>query len=332
MTDFDGAWKEALEQYFRPFLEFCFPDIATQVDWAKGFEFLDKELEKVVRNAKLGKLRADKLVKIHRLDGKEDWLLIHVEVQSQKDKGFARRMYQYYHRIADRYDKSVVSLAVLADEHETWRPKVYEESNFGCSLRFEYLVCKLLDYNKVPGALDASLNPIATVIAAHFAAMVTSRQPNTRYNLKRQLARRLREKGYTQQHVMNLLRLIDWVLTLPKDLELEFEKEMLAYEKENNMPFITSFERIATKRGLKQGRQQGIKKGRQEGRQEGIQKGLQAGQTSLIVRMLKRRWGTLDPELEIRLSSLSLAQLESLGETLLEFRAPSDLQRWLDEA
>ena len=86
------------------------------------------------------------------------------------------------------------------------------------------------------------------------------------------------------------------------------------------MPFITSFERI------------GIEQGRQEGRQEGIQKGLQAGHISLIVRMLKRRWGPLDPELEIRLSSLSLAQLESLGETFLEFRAPSDLQRWLDEA
>jgi hypothetical protein len=99
-TDFDGAWKEALEQYFRPFLEFCFPTIAARVDWYKGFEFLDKELEKVVRNAKLGKLRADKLVKVHRLDGKEDWLLIHVEVQSQKDKAFPRRMYQYYHRIA----------------------------------------------------------------------------------------------------------------------------------------------------------------------------------------------------------------------------------------
>jgi predicted transposase YdaD len=90
------------------------------------------------------------------------------------------------------------------------------------------------------------------------------------------------------------------------------------------MPFITSFERIGIEQGLEQGRQ--------EGRQEGIQKGLQAGQISLIVRMLKRRWGTLAPELEIRLSSLSVAQLESLGETLLDFRDPSDLQRWLDEA
>ena len=53
MTDFDGAWKEALEQYFRPFLEFCFPDIAARVDWSKGFEFLDKELQKVVHDAEM---------------------------------------------------------------------------------------------------------------------------------------------------------------------------------------------------------------------------------------------------------------------------------------
>ena len=90
------------------------------------------------------------------------------------------------------------------------------------------------------------------------------------------------------------------------------------------MPFITSFERVGLEKGLEQGRQ--------EGRQEGIQKGRQEGQTNLIVRMLKRRWGMLAPELEIRLSSLSLAQLENLGEMLLDFRDPSDLQRWLDEA
>ena len=96
------------------------------------------------------------------------------------------------------------------------------------------------------------------------------------------------------------------------------------------MPFITSFERIATKRGLKQGRQQGIKKGRQEGRNEGRQEGRQEGQTAMLVRMLKRRWGTFDPELEIRVSKLSLAQLESLGEMLWDFQNPMDLQQWLD--
>ena len=346
-TDFDGAWKEAMEQFFRPFLEFCFPGIAANVDWTKGFEFLDKELEKVVRNAKLGKLLADKLVRIYCLDGKEDWLLIHVEVQSQKDKGFPMRMYQYYHRISDRYDKSVVSLAVLADEHESWRPSVYEEGKWGCSLRFEYLVCKLLDYNQTAGVLEASLNPIATVVAAHFAAIATLGDPDKRFNLKWQLTRRLYERGYTKQQISNLLRLIDWVLTLPEKMDLAFEEKVLAYEQENNMPFITSFERIGIEKGRQEGRlegrQEGLEKGldmgrqegRMEGRQEGIERGLdkgrQEGQVFLIVRLLRRRWGTLAPELEMRLSRLSLPQLEMLGERILDFADPSALQRWLDD-
>ena len=70
-TDFDGAWKEALEQFFRPFLDFCFPDIAARVDWSKGFDFLDKELQKVVHDAEMGTLRVDKLVQVYRLDGIE---------------------------------------------------------------------------------------------------------------------------------------------------------------------------------------------------------------------------------------------------------------------
>jgi len=63
-TDYDGAWKEALEQFFQPFLVFCFPAIAARVDWLRGFDFLDQELQEVVRDAELGKMRADKLVSI----------------------------------------------------------------------------------------------------------------------------------------------------------------------------------------------------------------------------------------------------------------------------
>ncbi len=90
---------------------------------------------------------------------------------------------------------------------------------------------------------------------------------------------------------------------MSKEMELAFEEKLLAYEKETSMLHITSAERI----------------------------GIEKGQTSLIIRMLKRRWGAMDPELEVRLSRLSLAQLESLGETLMDFRDPSDLQRWLDD-
>lgn len=59
------------------------------------------------------------------VDGEEAWLLLHIELQSQMDSGFPKRMFIYHYRIYDRYDREVVSLAVLGDEQPNWRPTEY---------------------------------------------------------------------------------------------------------------------------------------------------------------------------------------------------------------
>jgi hypothetical protein len=47
----------------------------------------------------LGKqVRLDKLVQVWRKNGEEAWVLVHIEVQSQKETGFAERMYLYHLR------------------------------------------------------------------------------------------------------------------------------------------------------------------------------------------------------------------------------------------
>lgn len=63
-ADYDSPWKEILEQYFPEFMAFFFPAAHAEVDWTKGYEFLDKELQQVVRDAELGRRFADKLVSI----------------------------------------------------------------------------------------------------------------------------------------------------------------------------------------------------------------------------------------------------------------------------
>lgn len=93
MTDFDSPWKEALVRYFPAFLQFFFPEAHRDIRWERGYEFLDKELQRVVRDAELGKRLADKLVKVWRRDGEEVWVLIHIEVQGQVEAGFAERMF-----------------------------------------------------------------------------------------------------------------------------------------------------------------------------------------------------------------------------------------------
>lgn len=57
------------------------PRHTPEIDWTKQPEFLDKELQEVVRDAELGRRFADKLVKLYRTNGEENWILVHVEGQ-----------------------------------------------------------------------------------------------------------------------------------------------------------------------------------------------------------------------------------------------------------
>jgi predicted transposase/invertase (TIGR01784 family) len=74
---------------------------------------------------------------------------------------------------------------------------------------------------------------------------------------------------------------------------------------------------------LQEGEQLGEQRGRTEGRTEEAQ--------SLILRLLTRRIGSVAPEVRSQIQALSLAQLEALGEALLDFSEAWDLVRWLLE-
>ncbi|MBW4553998.1 MAG: Rpn family recombination-promoting nuclease/putative transposase [Aphanocapsa sp. GSE-SYN-MK-11-07L] len=69
----------------------------------------------------------------------------------------------------------------------------------------------------------------------------------------------------------------------------------------------------------------------QEGEQTGIVKGKLEGEQALVLRQLTRRIGSLAPEVRSQVQALSLVQLESLGEALLDFAGARDLVRWLRE-
>ncbi len=88
------------------------------------------------RGAELGRRVVDKLAQVWRRGGEDEWVLAHVEVQSQEEAAFARRMFVYYYRLFDLYARQVASLAVLGDERATWRPSEYATALWGCALRF----------------------------------------------------------------------------------------------------------------------------------------------------------------------------------------------------
>ncbi len=243
--DYDNPWKMAIATHFESLLAFFFPEIHQNIDWNKPYEFLDKELQQVMREDEIGKREADKLVKVWLLDGTETWVLLHLEVQSQYKANFAERMYVYNSRIFGLYRKKVVSLAILADDEPSWRPTKYSYTIFGCRVLLEFPIVKLLDYEQNWSELEQNPNPFAIIVMAHLKTQTTRKLPQERLNWKLSIFKNLYQKGYNKKQIRELIRVIDWMMILPKNLKNNFELEIKSYQEENKMPYVTSFERTA---------------------------------------------------------------------------------------
>ena len=125
----DALWKGLIEDLADDFLKFFFPNAEEIFDLNRKISFLDKELEQLFPNTQdeFNPKYVDKLMKVYTKSGKEEWVLVHVEVQGSYDKTFAKRMFTYYYRILDKYDKEITALAILTDKNKSFHPMVYKK-------------------------------------------------------------------------------------------------------------------------------------------------------------------------------------------------------------
>jgi hypothetical protein len=302
-NDQDSPWKEVLRAFFPQAIEFFFPQTAALVDWGRPIEFLDTQLRQITREADVGKRIADLLVKVFLREGQEVWLCLHVEVQGSKEKAFPQRLFVYNFRIFDLFERPAISLAILTDTNRSWRPSEFNFEFPDTRLNFQFGVSKLLDFQPRMAELETSNNPFAIVVLAHLQAQATQKDDLQRKTVKFTLARRLYERGYPRQEVIDLLRFITWVMILPDTLEQQFWQELLAFEEEQNMPYMTSVERL--------------------GRQEEA--------CALVLGQLADQVGDLPSAVVSRIQALPLPQVQTLSRALLRFTQLSDLQTWLEQ-
>ena len=173
-ANYDESWKEALTEYFEPFLRFFFPEVHQLIDWTKPPQSLEKELQQITASSKTKKRFTDKLYQVWLLEGQEVWILIHIEIQSQYEESFPQRMYIYNYRAFDLYHQPVISLAILGDERVNWRPDSYNYTIASCELTLKFPTVKLLDYEARWSELEASTNPFAIIVMAHLKTKATT--------------------------------------------------------------------------------------------------------------------------------------------------------------
>jgi flagellar biosynthesis/type III secretory pathway protein FliH len=131
-------------------------------------------------------------------------------------------------------------------------------------------------------------------------------EPQERPVVKVECLRLLASLGLNPAQIQLISGFIDTYLKLSQTEQVRFQAELDRIEparQEEVMPIVTSW----MEEGLQRGRQEGLEEGR---RQEAL---------ALVLRLLARRVGEMEPELQEQIQALAIAQIEDLGEALLDF-------------
>ncbi len=243
MPEFDGPWKEALTALFRHLLRLYRPAEAAQVDWQRGLDSLETEMQKLLPASQTGVKRIDKLFKAYLHTGEVRYY--HVEVQCWVDSDFEHRVY-IYSSVAELFcGDPVDSLIVLGDNDPDWLPGGYAWER-ACSRKdFSFQPLKLLRWRGKEEDLFHSDNLFALFILAHLQAWATESNDEARADSKLRLLLRscsLKMSAEDEVDRPALLRLIDWLLPLPPQRNDPIWQKIREVREGQTMPFVSWFE------------------------------------------------------------------------------------------
>ncbi len=297
----DILWKGILEDIFDDFLKFVYPDAGKVFDLNKGFEFLDKELEQVFppENGEYSPKVIDKLVKVFTKSGNEEWILVHIEVQGQYQKDFGSRMFTYFYRILDKYQKPIVAYAIFTEANTKERPDRFMIDFMGTSLQYKFNTYKIVNQND--GDLLANDNPFALVVLTAKTALAGKNIKNSYerdellLGLKLKLAKLLLTRKIAKEKIRVLMNFLRYYVSFENpDINTKFEQEVeILTERSTTM----GIEELLLDRAEKQGIEKGIQKGRQE-------------EATAIARELKKEGLTTD--FIAKATKLSVSEIEKL--------------------
>ncbi len=164
-TSYDQLMKQVLQARFADFMRLFDPTTAAGLDLDAGVTFRDVETFSDIPQGKL--LVADIVAEVHTLSGEPRVVVVHVEIQREREEeDFPRRMWRYYIALVQREDKPVIPVALLFyGAPDGLAYETYEETLFGHTVvTFRYLQISLPRLE--PYAYLQTGNVLAAALAA----------------------------------------------------------------------------------------------------------------------------------------------------------------------
>lgn len=247
-------------------------------------------------------IRADSVVLLSSAE-----MILHTEFQTEPDKDMPLRMADYYIRLRRRFPATEIEQVVVY-LHSTGSELVKQSAYVTPKMNHQFRVIRLWeepveDFMQVPGLL-----PYAVLA-----------QTNNREQVL--------ERVVVEIERLSLLEgKNDLVAAAGIFAGLELSQDVIRRVIRSDI----MRESVIYQEILQEGRVVGRVEGRVEGEATGLERGLQQ-ERSLVLRLLSRKLGSLNPQLTERVNSLSIENVESLGEALLDFGNVTELEHWLSD-
>ena len=230
---------------------------------------------------------------VAHLPAQQRLLQIEFQVKGETDPPLPLRMLDYWIRLHRSYRLPVTQFLVML-KYSSAAAEVESEFHLE-GTRHCYQVVRMWEQDPEPLLQDTVLLPLAVLCAAENSTQLLGRVAEEVSKI---------EEPEQRQVISNCTQLLAG-LRFKKDLIRQLFREGIMRES-------VIYQEI-------------LEEGREEGREEGKQEEALA----YTMRLLTRRIGTVEPQLEAQLRSLTTQELEDLGEALLDFSELTDLDAWL---
>jgi hypothetical protein len=159
-----------------------------------------------------------------------------------------------YNSVAELFcGDPVDSLIILGDDDPQWLPGSYAWERSCSRKKFEFEPLKLLRWQGKEDELFQSDNPFALFILAHLQVWATEGDDKARAESKLRLLRRgcsLKMNPEDEVDRPALLRLIDWLLPLPRERNAPIWQKIREFQEGQAMPFVSWFEEQIEQAGV----------------------------------------------------------------------------------
>lgn len=321
--DHDRLFKQLLTTFFAEFIDLFLPEVSKYLD-RKNIEFIDKEVFTGLGEEGEGKHEVDLLAQV-KFKGQDAQFLVHVETQASAQPDFAQRMFFCFARLYEHYRLPVYPIAVFSYDRPLRAEPATHDLSFPDTtvLKFRFRAIQLnrlnwRDFVKRP-------NPVASALMAKMKI-----RPEDRPRVKLECLRLLATLRLDADRMQLIQGFVNSYLRLTREEMVVVREELKAMqpaEKEEVVQVLNEW----VEEGMEKGIEKGLRKGREEGMEKGREEGLRQGKAEMSLSMLRRRFGRVPGDLRCAVDALSAADLQRLGDAILDLADLAQVRSFLSK-